>query len=265
MKKALLIGINYTGTSSALNGCINDVQSIGNRLVSKFAFKPENIRILTDNTVIKPTRENMESYIKALVQGATSGDTLVFHYSGHGSNIKDASGEESDGRDEVLVPLDYLQKGVIKDDWLFENLSLQIPQGVKLVCFMDCCHSGTMIDLRVNIKSQCKPKTKSQTYNPAEWTDVFQITLDKNKQTLGTVISFSGCQDEQTSADAHLNGKYQGAFTASLLEFLDSGKTDIKLRNILKEVNARMIIKNFQQTSQLSLGRLEDLESVFIL
>ena len=34
---------------------------------------------------------------------------------------------------------------------------------------------------------------------------------------------FSGCQDDQTSADAHVEGIYQGAFTWALLKALSLG------------------------------------------
>ena len=33
MKKALLIGINYTGQSAQLNGCVNDINNVQNLLI----------------------------------------------------------------------------------------------------------------------------------------------------------------------------------------------------------------------------------------
>ena len=45
---------------------------------------------------------------------------IFFHYSGHGSQIRDvASGDELDGRDEIIVPLDFRRAGIITDDDLF--------------------------------------------------------------------------------------------------------------------------------------------------
>ena len=40
MKRALLVGINYTGTDSALNGCINDISNI-----NKFLLEGKKILI----------------------------------------------------------------------------------------------------------------------------------------------------------------------------------------------------------------------------
>ncbi len=42
-----------------------------------------------------------------MVEGAQAGDNLFMHYSGHGGNMRDDNGDEKDGMDETLVPLDY--------------------------------------------------------------------------------------------------------------------------------------------------------------
>jgi hypothetical protein len=42
------------------------------------------------------------------VAGAAPGDHLFFFYSGHGSQMVDEEGDEEDGRDECLVPLDMV-------------------------------------------------------------------------------------------------------------------------------------------------------------
>ena len=49
--------------------------------------------------------------------------------------------------DETLVPLDYQQAGMIRDDDLFDLIIKPMPDGVHLVCLMDCCHSGSVLDL----------------------------------------------------------------------------------------------------------------------
>ena len=52
-----------------------------------------------------------------------------------------------DGYDETLVPLDYDTAGQIRDDDLFLTLVGKMPKGVQLTSVMDCCHSGTVLDL----------------------------------------------------------------------------------------------------------------------
>lgn len=277
-KRALLIGINYKNQSSQLNGCINDVKNIQNVLVNNCSYSPQNIRMLTDESSVQPTRSAIEENIRWLVSNCSPGDTLFFHYSGHGSQMKDTNGDEPDSLDEVIVPLDYMTKGVISDDWLFINMAQVVPPNVTLYAFFDCCHSGTIIDLRFNYRSLCTPKTgtikSGMPFVFSDWTDRFTLSVNRTRETNGTVCMISGCQDPQTSADAHLNNTFQGAFTYCLIEFFKTNTAkmpdgtfkfsgNVKLRNILKELNARLDINGFSQDSQLSIGRSADLELTF--
>ncbi len=264
MKKALVVGINYIGTDAVLNGCINDANRLSATLKQKYKYT--DVTVLTDTTAVKPTRSVIEREIAKLVADAKPGDVLVFHYSGHGSYIADSTSDESDGKDEVIVPVDYTTTGVINDDWMFDNLCKKIPAGVVLYCFMDCCHSGTMLDLKYNIKSVGKHTTSTlpTVYNPAQWTNDFLFHMERSSAIAGKVCSFSGCEDAQTSADAKIAGIHQGAFTSCLLDFLNTVK-QVKVIDVLKELNARLDIKKFKQTSQLSIGYSGQVEDTFLL
>lgn len=279
MKRALLIGINYIGTENALAGCINDITNISNVLTNRCGYNKNDVTVLTEKSSMHPTRQNIEDKIKALSLNCKSGDTLFFYYSGHGSEIADKSGDESDGKDGVLVPLDYTTKGVITDDWLFTNLAAVLPVGVTLWAFTDCCHSGTMFDLQYNFECRSAYKNgairKNIEYVPSQWSDQYNFSNEKNKLTTGDVYMFSGCLDPQTSADAFIRNQSQGAFTACLLEFIDKnssksadGSTKFnsgskKIIDVLKEVNCRLIINGFDQRPQLSMGRVQDISKVF--
>ena len=52
-----------------------------------------------------------------------------------------------DGFDETLIPVDYKTAGQIRDDDLFKCLVGAFDEGVTVTCIMDCCHSGTVLDL----------------------------------------------------------------------------------------------------------------------
>ena len=141
MKKAVLIGINaYKG--SPLRGCINDVIVMQQLLVKQFGFKQENIRILTDK---EATKANIINNTKWLTQGVTSGDSIVFHYSGHGSQVMVddwSSSDETDGRDEILCPIDLNWKDPLRDHEL-GNYFKRVPKDCTTLVVLDCCHSGT--------------------------------------------------------------------------------------------------------------------------
>ena len=282
MKRALLIGINYTGTDSALNGCINDISNINKFLLENVSgYSKDTINILTDDpkSQVKPTKQNMETSIKNFVAGCKSGDTLFFYYSGHGSQLNDNNGDESDGKDSVLVPVDYQKSGVIRDDWLFANMVNCLPAGVLLWTFTDCCHSGTMLDLQFNLQSNSiynnGKVNKTIKYNGSEWSNQFGLSNEKSKTSQADAFNFSGCLDPQTSADAFIRNQSQGAFTSCFFEFVNNNSTKdannkmkfntnkIKLSDMLKEINCRLVISGFNQRPQLSMGKVKDFNRLF--
>ena len=282
VKKALLIGINYKGSDAELRGCINDIIHIKNILINNCDFNNDNIKVLTEEqTDLPPTRGNIEQHIHLLTSELLPGDILFFYYSGHGSYITDLSGDETDKQDEVLVPLDYEKSGMITDDWLYLNMISKIPSGVNLWGFVDSCHSGTMVDLKYNYKSMCQYTNGSSsgiTYNPKEWSNRFSFSIEKSKNVAGSVCFFSGCQDSEVSADAYIENTYQGAFSYCLIELLKNNmikisdgsfkfkNNSIKLRHMLKEINARLDINGFvNQNTQLSLSKPGDFEKSFNL
>jgi hypothetical protein len=128
-KKALCIGINYVGQSAELSGCINDARNIQNFIMNRFGYKDDDIVMLTDdarNPRQIPTKNNIIHAMEWLVRGAQPNDSLFFHYSGHGGQTKDLDGDEDDGYDEVIYPVDFETNGHIVDDLmtLWSNLYL---------------------------------------------------------------------------------------------------------------------------------------------
>lgn len=100
----------------------------------------------------KPKCENIKDALKWLSEGAAAGDNLFMHYSGHGGSMRDDDNDEEDGMDETLVPVDYQSKGQIRDDDLFDLLVSRVPPDCNLTVVMDCCHSGTILDLPYSLK-----------------------------------------------------------------------------------------------------------------
>lgn len=95
----------------------------------------------------RPTRYNMMNGLVWLMTGLQPGDSLVFHYSGHGSQQPDYTGVEADGLNETLCPVDFKYAGEIIDDELNRLLVNPLPAGVKLHAIIDACHSGSVMDL----------------------------------------------------------------------------------------------------------------------
>ena len=146
-KAALLIGINYKGSDAELRGCENDIKNTKNILINKYGFQEKDIVVLMESSGMgnQPTRANILRYVKWLVDKSNSEyGTIWFQYSGHGTYINDGNRDEKDGKDECIYTCD---EKLIVDDEFHRELVSNINAKSKLFCFMDCCHSGTIMDL----------------------------------------------------------------------------------------------------------------------
>ena len=237
-RRALLIGINYVGSQNELHGCINDVAGARAHVMG-LGFA-DNITLADDGSSLPPTKANILQYLAWLVGGAVVGDKLYLHYSGHGSYMADTNHDESDHRDSCICPLDFETAGFIVDDTLREVLVDKVPAGVTLFAVFDSCHSGTVLDLRysyVDKRARLAAKTDPQ-----------------YADSVGDVIELSGCMDNQTSADAFVDGKSQGAMTWALLSAWD--KNPVLLCDLLANVTDRLTRSHYRQRPQLTSSRL---------
>ena len=67
-------------------------------------------------TNAEATRQNLEQSLTSwLPQVTRPGDTVVVYFSGHGMKARDESGDEADGEDEVLVPYDFVDLGILNE------------------------------------------------------------------------------------------------------------------------------------------------------
>mmetsp|Transcript_19605 Transcript_19605/g.25392 ORF Transcript_19605/g.25392 Transcript_19605/m.25392 type:complete len:312 (-) Transcript_19605:558-1493(-) len=147
-RRAVLIGINYRGQQGELRGCHNDALNVKKYLIESEGFLEDDIRCLFDDGIhMSPTRANIEGALRNLAEDSYSGDVIFLHYSGHGGFLKDEDGDEDDGYDETLIPVDFQRAGQIRDDDIFKMIVGPLREGVTMTALMDCCHSGTVMDL----------------------------------------------------------------------------------------------------------------------
>jgi len=185
------------------------------------------------------TRANMLNGIRWLVDGAEPGDVLFFQFSGHGGQRECTDGSEADGMDEVLIPSDYQEAGVIVDHELFDLMVVPLPSGCKLTVVLDCCHSGSALDLPFTWNEQS-----------SKW------DCDRNPwHTAGDVQMFSGCEDAQCSMDVSVRGKAAGAMTTAMcdvLEDLNKSKASLQYPELLVKLLGVLKSRNFEQRPKLS-------------
>lgn len=242
-KNALLIGINYIGTSSQLSGCINDTANVQTLLRNKYAYS--NFTFLTDMTEVKPTKQHIIDALTKLLTDAKEGDRCFFLYSGHGTNTPDWSGDELDGQDELIVPLGATSiSGCLMDDEIYSIIQTNLKRGVSLFMLFDSCFSGTIVDLKYSYL-----------------TDTADVVVNPNvADTEGTIIVISGCKDTQTSADAYVSygGKktFSGAMTWAFLTSLETqtSSSSISLKTLMENMRRLLATEGYDQVPQCSSG-----------
>lgn len=250
-KAALIIGIDYVGKSSLeLAGCVNDAVNVREMLIEEMEYPADSIEMLVDRNVEGgtniPTKANIIAGLAKLVDLAKLGYTEVWiHYSGHGYYQHDYGGDEKDFYDEVLVPTDYQRAGFISDDLMYRTFCTRLPASCKAVTVFDCCHSGTMMDLRYKYRHEVSQK----------------YLIENDRVTNNNIICLSGCKDEEQSQEASYferqeqrggNIKVSGAMTLSLLTTLEKYNYTITGDALIRHIRSQLSSWGFSQRPQLT-------------
>lgn len=262
-KRAFIVGlIGYRAPINPLRGCINDVHQIKGVLQRYYGFDEEDIKLLLDEDA---TREGILAGLDWLVEGVQSGDVLVFHYSGHGSQVDDDSGDEWECRDEILVTYDHDWDNPLRDDDLKDRFD-RVPLGANLTIISDSCHSGTVNKLVteteiprvvfvppvIQDRIAAKVAKRNADYKAFVVAEYRQMAKELSPEELDARIEeflaqalarfkenrfqfvstrqnnilLAACQDIQTSVDAYIDGDWHGAFTYNLVKtIVEAGGT----------------------------------------
>lgn len=171
-KRALLVGISkYDKGRTGIDvdwwdlHTKADIEVLADVLIHRFKFKPENIKILSDEKISIPANtETTDQWIKIpsqqpthaaieaafqtfLIKDTKPCDTIYFHFSGHGQRIPDDGSDELDGYDETIVPIDYVSQKDgsknIRDDEIGKWLdALDTKNPATATISLDSCFAG---------------------------------------------------------------------------------------------------------------------------
>jgi F0F1-type ATP synthase membrane subunit c/vacuolar-type H+-ATPase subunit K len=264
-KRALLVGINYVGTDHELHGCINDSNNIKTFLSTRGFTEVK--QILEENA----TTDRIKAGLSWLVADTQPGDVIVFHYSGHGSQLPSA--DEADGFEEIICPVDLDWATKIITDKDLRNIFNTVPNGVNTTVILDCCHSGTMLNQTESLNgTKAIPKAprkvkgarylKPPTKIKAKLKDRSLVNWSTSKDVNATALLIAGCHANQTSADANIGGIAQGAATAALLQAV-SKHPAITYRELVTIMIGFMVSNKFTQVPELD-GSAALYDKVFI-
>lgn len=231
---ALLIGINeyLSPNISTLRGCVNDVEAVRRFLINNLSVPKNQIKILINEESTRPNIiDAFESFLIDNPEIAR-GSQILFHFSGHGSQMRNTSGMEPDGWDETIVPHDSRTGDVydIPDKTLAGLIyRLAAAKGDKITVILDSCHSGSgtrealiegaaptrhapaddrlpPADLDADLRLEAVTRSASR----SGW------TMTRSNHTL-----LAGCLDREESHEHETPGGVRhGAFTYFALEYL---------------------------------------------
>ncbi|MBC8123288.1 MAG: caspase family protein [Gemmatimonadaceae bacterium] len=276
---ALLVGIDqyWSPQIRRLGGAVNDTALMRELLVYKYGFKLQDIRILTD---AQATRKNiLAEFERHLISQARPGDVVVFHFSGHGGQVRDLDGDETEDRfDETIVPVDSPAIGTggtgratrdITDDTV--GLLLQALKTENVTVIFDSCHSGSGTrgnDRRV----RALPGGADRDPAPEETQFNRQITLTHLKiprhglptRTDGTVNRFdrgprgvflAGAQAFQGAIDGQFGTTRFGTFTYHLTRSLWRARPGASYEEVAELTTNAVSLENKSQIPSFEPSR----------
>ncbi len=237
IRRALLIGIGKYQELPRLPGSKNDMNLVHQVLQTRYGFAEKNIRIVRDE---EATRENVLLALTQFVSEVGSRDVAYIHYSGHGSQVEDVSGDETgDELDETIVPYDGRTEGVpdITDDELEEILS-KLKTNTAIVV-LDSCHSGTATrGLEVRVRSVPRD-TRVALYKQSMVRTRAIVPLASARYVL-----MSGAASHEEALDGPVDGRYHGFFTHSLFKSLQLADPDASASEVF--AGAKRELKRIQ-------------------
>jgi hypothetical protein len=228
-RRALLIGINYTGQRNQLRGCHDDVRRIEALLLAE-GWGPEEIRVVTDSpeSPVQPTYEGLLAAFRWLSGGTAAGDARFLHFSGHGGSVPAHAGTLKPGpMEQTMIPVDHNNgRRQLRGSAIHAALVAPLPPGSRLTIVMDCCHSGAVIDLPYQFLAHQFEMTKYyQNGRRLPGARPFRSELDRSRPfssglrlipqmlagrlesvldgpaPMAEVVMLSSCKDWQLSAD----------------------------------------------------------------
>ena len=254
-KLALLVGINNY-VKQPLEGCLNDLDLQRHLLIHRFGFNPKDIYILSNE---KATRGGiLTAFEEYLIKQAKPGDVVVYHYSGHGSQILDphpivVEPGKSEGLAGTFVPVD----GNLPDDYpnmggevtditghtLFLLMSALKTENVTAV--LDSCFSGGATrEVKVRSRdggNKILVSDTEKTYQE-EWLSRLNLSPEEfvagYRKGVAKGVVLAATAPDQLAREENINSFKCGLFTYLLTHFLwqSDGNLDSVFQQIMPEI-----------------------------
>lgn len=235
----LIFGNDYPNTAHELSGCVKDAGNMERMLKETLLFNDVEVytevkgRALCDLVLDAVRRTHMQHVVN-----------LWIHFSGHAGQVRANNDYESDGFDECVVPVDFREVGLLRDNFFRDALKRVNPR-TNVICTFDCCHSGTIADLKYAY-------TKSNFSDPVVTHSAYACDA--------RVVCLSGCRDAETAKEK--NGV--GIMTACLVEILEREGPFVSLRTLIDSLRSAVRDKNPAQYPVLSSSKRIDSSDILL-
>ena len=211
--RALLIGENDYPGDSALEGCVNDMNTMAGMLRGlKNSFSVQ--------TLPNSTRSQIMNALSTAFAGATDDSVSLFYFSGHGLNVKDSPTDQNQG---ALSPIDRKEAGYITFSTLASTLS-QVKG--RVIVILDSCHSGAAIGKSAISKQEMEQQIKA--YNQAAIAAFSGYRIAATEEEVAKYgelatskfIVITAAKSAESSYDGSYDGSGydQGRFTAAVIK-----------------------------------------------
>jgi pimeloyl-ACP methyl ester carboxylesterase len=255
---ALIIAIDkYPIKGHELNGCVNDASAFAAYL--KEFCKTSNInynekRLFDADAARLKIVEGFKHF-----DAAKNGDTCVYYYSGHGSQMKAPPEfwDEPDGMSQTIVCHDSRTGGAGCRDMADKEIGYLIHKATKgrdvhFLAVTDCCHSGTNTrevaaaeGLKARMADTCTSTPRAIDYQGfKEWNN-FQPPSSKH-------VHLAAAKNDETAKECKMNGISRGVFTYSMIETLQQTNGNISYMELMQRVSIKAKNKVQDQTPQLN-------------
>lgn len=228
-KRAFLVGIsdyqstnkNASNSWANIHGA-NDIALLTPTL-QKHGFKVSSI------VNQQATASNIRKQLFKFSSSCKPGDIVYLHFSCHGQPVEDLDGDEADGWDEAIIPVDaqkvyiknkYKGENHITDDELnrfFRTIRTKIGRKGYLTIIVDACHAGTSYRGEENEDSVFVRGTNT---GFSERGLKFVPKIDKRgkiriekSNNMSDICIIEACRSYQVNNEIKFNGKYYGSLS----------------------------------------------------
>lgn len=175
------------------------------------------------------TAANIRKQLSKFSSSCKSGDIVYLHFSCHGQPVEDLDGDEPDGWDEAIIPVDaqkvyvkglYKGENHITDDELnrlFRTMRTKIGRRGFLTVVIDACHAGTSyrgeeVEDSVFVRGTNSGFSERGLRFVPKIDKRGRIRVEKSNNMSGICI-IEACRSYQVNNEIKCNGKYYGSLS----------------------------------------------------